>query len=385
MKHILIIEQHSDTAQKLMETMQSLSYRVKYAATFAQAVESMDDEFKPDIIVAAVSLSSLCNHENALCAIRQSPMWKHLPIVCLVEPDEDANPQVVMRYGADDFIVKPLYPSEVADVVSQRLQRHTVIAEYHSHQTMGLYRNALLDIMLAHEFRTPLTSILGGTELLQDILPTLPVKDSLEILAQIHHSSQRLHQLLEDILLYAKLEFMTHDRCELEQLRTQSVVLPEPIMVEKAMSIAYMFQRVGDMHIEVPRESLMAQEQKTRHDYQNYNVSITPGYMTIAVEQLVENACRYSPQGSAISISLWYNLGRCYLAINNHGRGMSPEQVTSIGAFMQFDRARFEQQGIGMGLAIVKKIMEVFEGNLSIISVLGEETTVTIDLPCTAL
>lgn len=226
MKHILIIEQHSDTAQKLMETMQSLSYRVKYAATFAQAVESMDDEFKPDIIVAAVSLSSLCNHENALCAIRQSPMWKHLPIVCLVEPDEDANPQVVMRYGADDFIVKPLYPSEVADVVSQRLQRHTVIAEYHSHQTMGLYRNALLDIMLAHEFRTPLTSILGGTELLQDILPTLPVKDSLEILAQIHHSSQRLHQLLEDILLYAKLEFMTHDRCELEQLRTQSVVLP---------------------------------------------------------------------------------------------------------------------------------------------------------------
>lgn len=156
-------------------------------------------------------------------------------------------------------------------------------------------------------------------------------------------------------------------------------------MVEKAMSIAYMFQRVGDMHIEVPRESLMAQEQKTRHDYQNYNVSITPGYMTIAVEQLVENACRYSPQGSAISISLWYNLGRCYLAINNHGRGMSPEQVTSIGAFMQFDRARFEQQGIGMGLAIVKKIMEVFEGNLSIISVLGEETTVTIDLPCTAL
>ncbi len=107
--------------------------------------------------------------------------------------------------------------------------------------------------------------------------------------------------------------------------------------------------------------------------------------MTIAVEQLVENACRYSPQGSAISISLWYNLGRCYLAINNHGRGMSPEQVTSIGAFMQFDRARFEQQGIGMGLAIVKKIMEVFEGNLSIISVLGKETTVTIDLPCTAL
>ncbi|MFN5817388.1 MAG: ATP-binding protein, partial [Pseudanabaena sp.] len=60
---------------------------------------------------------------------------------------------------------------------------------------------------------------------------------------------------------------------------------------------------------------------------------------------------------------------------------MTEEQINKIGAFVQFDRRHYEQQGIGLGLKIVKKIVEIYQGKFSISSVYGQGTTVNIELP----
>ena len=60
---------------------------------------------------------------------------------------------------------------------------------------------------------------------------------------------------------------------------------------------------------------------------------------------------------------------------------MTPEQIASIGVFVQFDRATYEQQGAGLGLAVVKRLVDLHDGNFSVASEVGHGTTVKINLP----
>jgi signal transduction histidine kinase len=69
------------------------------------------------------------------------------------------------------------------------------------------------------------------------------------------------------------------------------------------------------------------------------------------------------------------------LSVTDQGRGFSTEDITKIGAYMQFDRKLQEQQGLGLGLVIAKRLTELHGGTLSIQSERGNSTTVTVKLP----
>jgi signal transduction histidine kinase len=67
--------------------------------------------------------------------------------------------------------------------------------------------------------------------------------------------------------------------------------------------------------------------------------------------------------------------------MHDSGRGMTEDQINRIDAFVQFDRKTYEQQGLGLGLRIVKKIVELAAGKFLITSIYQQETTIHISLP----
>jgi signal transduction histidine kinase len=69
------------------------------------------------------------------------------------------------------------------------------------------------------------------------------------------------------------------------------------------------------------------------------------------------------------------------LTVTDQGRGFSPEHILKVGAYMQFDRKMQEQQGLGLGLAIARRLTELHGGTLSIQSAAATGTTVQIRLP----
>jgi signal transduction histidine kinase len=73
------------------------------------------------------------------------------------------------------------------------------------------------------------------------------------------------------------------------------------------------------------------------------------------------------------------------LSVTDQGRGFSTEDITRVGAYMQFDRKIQEQQGLGLGLVIAKRLTELHGGTLSIQSERGNSTMVTVKLPKAAL
>jgi signal transduction histidine kinase len=73
-----------------------------------------------------------------------------------------------------------------------------------------------------------------------------------------------------------------------------------------------------------------------------------------------------------------------HIQLSDHGCGMTHEQIASIGAFMQFKRDVNEQQGSGLGLPIVQKIVQLYGGRFWITSIDQQETTVHVTLPLIA-
>ena len=98
---------------------------------------------------------------------------------------------------------------------------------------------------------------------------------------------------------------------------------------------------------------------------------------------LIDNALKYSPEGTSVSVNLSSSLGYAYLTVADQGIGISEDNLPHLfERFYRVDKARSRAQGgTGLGLAIVKQIIEQHGGTISVKSTLGQGTTFTVTLP----
>jgi two-component system sensor histidine kinase/response regulator len=113
----------------------------------------------------------------------------------------------------------------------------------------------------------------------------------------------------------------------------------------------------------------------------NASLAMADDHVRKLIHELVDNACKFSAAGTPIEISGEPAGDHYRLAITDRGRGLKPEQIAAVGAYMQFDRRLHEQQGSGLGLAIAQRLARLYDGDLLINSEYGSGTTVTVTLP----
>ena len=100
------------------------------------------------------------------------------------------------------------------------------------------------------------------------------------------------------------------------------------------------------------------------------------------IEELIDNCFKFSESGTTVSVSSDVSNNYLSLSFTNYGRGMTGEEIKNLGAYRQFHRRIYEQQGSGLGLIIVKLLVELHGGNLDIQSNPGDKTVVQVKLPC---
>ncbi len=107
-------------------------------------------------------------------------------------------------------------------------------------------------------------------------------------------------------------------------------------------------------------------------------VAISEEYLTKIADELVHNAFKFSKAGKPVKILLASadTDNALTLSISDEGRGLETEHIRKVGAYMQFERKLQEQQGLGLGLIIAKRLTELHGGSLVIQSELGKGTTV---------
>ena len=194
---------------------------------------------------------------------------------------------------------------------------------------------------VSHEFKTPINAIEGYSTLLQDS-DNLD-DDQREYIDKILFNTQRLSSLVGSILLLSKLEnqqIPSHQvEYRLDEQVRQSIVALEPAWEQKDI----------EFDVELDRVSYLGNEPMMRHVWDN----------------LISNAIKFSPSGGTVKIHLVKKLKKLIVTVEDQGPGLSEEAQKHIfDKFYQAD-ASHKQEGNGLGLALVKRILTIEKGQIT--------------------
>jgi two-component system phosphate regulon sensor histidine kinase PhoR len=209
---------------------------------------------------------------------------------------------------------------------------------------------------VSHEFRTPLTSILGYVEILLGDEPEESQRQMLEI---IRRNSERLLTLVSDLLASRNGQLIvTPHAVDVAELVRASVSSATPKAVASGVVLAAETPERLEAHVDGARISQV-------------------------LDNLVSNAIKYSPNGGNVVVSLAQENGHLACRVTDTGMGMSPEDASEV--FAKFFRTssvrRTAIPGVGLGLPISKAIVEAHGGTIEVDSALGQGTTFTFRVP----
>ena len=361
MSKLLVIDDDVAVRSNLIELFEMEGFQVIGAENGRVGVQ-LARQHLPDLIVCDIMMPELDGY-GVLEELRQDFVTSTIPFVFLTAKADKFDLRQGMTMGADDYLIKPFTRDEILTAVSARLSKQAVLTKKVQHKFDDLRANIAL--ALPHELRTPLTGILGASELLLEEAPSLPLSDIQDLARNINFAGKRLQDLIMNFLLYADLAMAMRDPQFAVAIKDSSPCYVDSVVSEVAVNQAQRAHRDVDLQI----------------DLQHGAVWLGTVYLAKLIKELVNNALKFSQPGQAVRVIGRVQSPRYNLTIEDDGRGMTPEQIDSIGAYLQFERRRHEQQGQGLGLIIAKWIAELHEGELIVESVYGAGCTIRVSLP----
>jgi two-component system phosphate regulon sensor histidine kinase PhoR len=216
---------------------------------------------------------------------------------------------------------------------------------------------------VSHELKTPITSIKGYVETLQEggIDDKGNARKFLEI---IFKQADLLHALVDDLLSLSQIER--------EAEREEVPLAEEPVRRIIEAAIASYETRARERHIQVSLQC-----------HGEIIVKANSQLLEQAVGNLLDNAIKYSEPGGAVEIEVTQSKGEVTIKVSDHGCGIAPEHLPRLfERFYRVDKGRSrELGGTGLGLAIVKHIIHVHGGDVTVESTPGKGSAFTLHLP----
>ena len=219
---------------------------------------------------------------------------------------------------------------------------------------------------ISHEFRTPLAAQLASIELLRDGLATLPAQQSAELVMSLERGTLRLTQLIDNLLESTRIESGQLS------IRHQSVALAEVLEDSRALIGSLLVLRGQNLEVSLPEDLPNIDGDATR--------------LTQVFVNLIANASKFAPENSVIRVGANAAEGRVVAWVDDEGPGVPAGSSTSI--FERFRRSADEEPepgGLGLGLWIVKSIIDRHGGTIAAERTDDNRTRFTINLPAEAL
>ena len=209
---------------------------------------------------------------------------------------------------------------------------------------------------ISHEFKTPIASIRGFAKLLQ--MPGLNEEQKAEYINLIAQESDRLSRLSETLLRLSALEQQTAlaslTTFPLDEQIRQIILRLEPTWSQKDI----------DWQLSLEEISITSDQELLNQVWIN----------------IIQNAIKFSPEHRDIEIRV-FREGNAIVEIQDHGCGMTEEaQKRIFDKFYQADKSR-RQEGVGLGLSLVKRIVDMMGGKITVHSQVDEGSTFRVELP----
>lgn len=312
----------------------------------------------PDLVVCDIMMPDLDGF-GVLQALRDNPRTAMTPFIFLTALGADHELRHGMEAGADDYITKPYQPEALLGSVRRRLEKRR--------RQIEESRLRAEEVSLAVAAAVP-SEILESLERITTVTNLLALKFAGEDsqVAGMHQSvaqeAVRLRRMMRRLHLYAQLPQLYASRFEL--LRSGQLDAAGAVIERVAREVCRSWKREADLGLAVEPMRLPWGEE----------------YLILLVEELVDNACKFSAPGTPVKVTGCGAREFWSLVVSNRGEGLSADQIARIGAFQQFWHGSKKPPGLGLGLALTQGVARLHGCEFAIESG-AATTTVSVLVP----
>lgn len=361
---ILIVEDELLIAKNLSHKLEKLGYEVADIVSSGCDAIQRAGELKPDLILMDIVIKGEIDGIETAAKIHQT---LDIPVIYTTAYADEETLQRAEGTGSYGYVLKPFKERELHASIKIALSQHKASVKMRQLIELAAAKseNKSRYISMAyHDLNTPLTTIQLSAEMLEDAEVEGREGNNSKSIDRIKKAVSSMNQLLEHILMLSKVD---SGKLPLSKTSINAVDFCKSVL-EEIQPIA---TKKHQLNFLSQTESLEANldENLLRHLLVN----------------LLSNAIKYSPKGGTISLELSCDNQQIIFGVRDEGIGIPEEHLGKL--FQQFERGANvgNIKGTGLGLCIVKHIVDLHGGKISVESEIDRGTAFIVAMPCKQL
>ena len=361
---ILVVDDITKNLQVVGTVLRNQGYEVMPAASGAEALKCVRAQL-PDLILLDLMMPEMDGLE--VCRrLKAGPLTRQLPVIFLTASNEMEHLVQGFEVGAVDYVTKPFNPPELLARVRTHLElkhaRDTIVRYGQELSRLNEEKNEFMGIA-AHDLRNPLSAIKGYAEMIVEDAQALKHRELEENGRRVLETAARMAEMVRNLLDANRIE-----RGEMKLNLSPADLCPVLNQV---------------IETQRPRSTVKQQTIHLESQAGPVVVLVDPSVTVQILENLVSNAVKYSPPGKEIFVRLKQEAKGVRIEVQDQGPGLSAEDQKKL--FGKFARLSAKPTGgehsTGLGLSIVKKMVEAMNGQVWCESELGRGATFVVQFP----
>ncbi|WP_309729179.1 response regulator [Chamaesiphon sp. OTE_75_metabat_556] len=365
---ILVVDDQPDNFDVIEALLPSESYRLHYANCGEDAINLLD-KFDPDIILLDVMMPGLNGFE--VCKrIKLMSQWQGVPIIMITALSSKEDLARCLAAGADDFITKPVNGLELTARVNSmlrikkqydRIQSFSKLQRNNIHSLANNLNEIRLDLAVGfpNEFNSPLSTISDNIAYLKQNVEKLSLANTMELLDASDRSVTRLHTLTQKFWFYLKL------------------IVDTPVPSNRDLSIPrFIIDRLLSTRfatMPIPSELIC--------EVESAKLAVNDDLAEWVFNELLDYMLDRHGDRTALQIQGKTIDNAFHLSLSKHPQRDNSKSNREMTELIQFNSSADENSELEIGLKIVKKIVEIYDGIFLMSGTDRADTEIYVTLP----
>ncbi len=334
------------------------TFEISEAASGEEGIEKLEQD-RPDIILLDNKLPGIQGVE-VLEYIRKR---NYDIVVAMITSYASLDVAIrATRDGATDFIPKPFTPQELKSSIENITKQLYLRRITHKMKQEGKKIRYQFLSVLSHELKAPLNALEGYLRMMQEKQSGELIDDYANAIERSLQRVQGMRNLIMDLLDFTKIRLERKEEkiqeVDLEAVAAGSIVTVQPFAIQMEVTIS----------LDVRSKAIIMAD---------------PDDMEIIFNNLLSNAVKYNKFGGKAEITIDTTESEAIVIFSDTGIGISPDDIENL--FTEFVRIKSEKTrnitGSGLGLSIVRKVVELYKGTIRVDSKPEAGSTFTVRLP----